>query len=138
MALRKCDKCELNYIMDDQPYCSVCMKEMKGLDHHDDDGDVCPLCGEREVAFGQEYCNECLSDLKKLDSKHVEEEEEDVVEEEEHLDVIEDLPIDEEVETAPPFELENINEELDEEGTFSDDEDAEDELDEEGSEENED
>lgn len=130
MALRKCPKCELNYILDDQSLCTVCIKEMKGINHHDDEGDICPICGEREVAQGQEYCNECLAEMKKLDSKHTEEAEESVVEETEQLDTIEgivDIPlVEEEEEAVPPFELENINEELGvEDEPFFDEEDEE-------------
>jgi len=130
MALRKCPKCELNYILDDQSLCSVCLKEMKGIDHHDDEGDICPICGEREVALGEEYCNECLAEMKKLDSKHTDEVEEGIVEETEHLDSIEgieDIPlVEEEEEAVPPFELEHINEELGaEDEPFFDEEDEE-------------
>jgi hypothetical protein len=128
MALQKCPKCELNYILDDQPYCTVCTKEMKGIDHHDDEGDICPICGERDAAFGEEYCTECLAEMKKLDSKQAVGEE-SIVEEAEQLDVIEnieDLPIDEEAEVVPPFELEHINEELSvEDEPFFDEEDEE-------------
>lgn len=127
MALRKCPKCELNYILDDQTLCSVCIKEMKGIDHHEDEGEICPICGEREVANGEEYCAECLADMKKLDSKHATEEHEEGAEETEQLETIEgieDIPIVDEDESVPPFELENINEELDsEEEPFFDEED---------------
>lgn len=30
MALRKCPRCELNYIKDDEKYCNVYRREMKG------------------------------------------------------------------------------------------------------------
>lgn len=107
------------------------MKELKGIDHHDDDGDICPICGEREIAFGEEYCTECLVEMKKLDSKQPAEEE-DAVEEPETLEVIdeiEDIPIDEEEEVVPPFELEHINEELgaDDEVFFEEEPESEDE-----------
>ena len=131
MALKKCLKCELNYILDEQPYCTVCIKEMKGIDHHDDDGEICPMCAEREIAFGEEYCTECLADLKKLDSKHVNG---DPVEEDEEVDVIEgieDITIDEEVEAVPPFEMEQISEVLIDDEIFPEDEedlDSEEEL----------
>ena len=129
MPLRKCPKCELNYILDDQPYCTVCLKEAKGIDHHDDEGELCPLCGEREIVFGEEYCAECLLDLKKLDSKqHAGEE---VVEEdEEEVDAIADLEeiaLDEEAEAVPAFELEHINEALTEDEAFPEADDALDE-----------
>ncbi len=120
MAFRKCPKCELNYILDDQPYCVVCMQGLKGLNHHDEDGELCPICGEREPAPGEEYCAECLVEMKKLDRKQSpkeeEEDDEPAEEEEENIVAIEeiaDLPIGDEEEAAvPPFELESINEEL--------------------------
>ena len=31
MALRKCPRCELNYIKDDEKYCNVCRREMKAI-----------------------------------------------------------------------------------------------------------
>lgn len=129
MGLRKCPKCELNYILDDLPYCTVCTKELKGIDHHDDEGEICPICGERDVAFGEEYCLECLADMKKLDSKQAVEGEENVIEEAEQLGTIEgieDIPLDEEAEVVPPFELEHINEELGvEDEPYFDEEDEE-------------
>lgn len=131
MPLRKCPKCELNYILDDAPFCTVCLKESKGIDHHDDEGELCPLCGEREIVFGEEYCAECLADLKKLDSKQTEDE--PVEEDEEEVDALNDLdeiPVDEEAEAVPAFELEHINEELAEDEAYPEAEDAleEDEL----------
>lgn len=129
MALRKCPKCELNYILDDQPLCSVCTKELKGIDHHEEDGELCPICGEREVVPGEEYCAECIIEMKKLDSKHAPVEETAAEEEAEPLDTIEsmeDIPMDEEAEAVPPFELESINEELGgEDEPFFDEEDEE-------------
>jgi hypothetical protein len=131
MALRKCPKCELNFILDDLPFCTVCLKELKGIDHHDDEGDLCPVCGEREIAAGEEYCAECLAELKKLDSKHaVEDESEGAIEETEQIDEIDaiedELPLDAEAEAVPPFELEHINEELSiEDEPFFDEEDEE-------------
>ena len=37
MALRKCPRCELNYIKDDEKYCNVCRREMKGGDSEPED-----------------------------------------------------------------------------------------------------
>ena len=40
MALRKCPRCELNYIKDDEKYCNVCRREMKGGDSEPEDSIV--------------------------------------------------------------------------------------------------
>ena len=48
MALRKCPRCELNYIKDDEKYCNVCRREMKGGDSEPEDSIVmCSECGEK-------------------------------------------------------------------------------------------
>ena len=43
MAFRKCPRCELNYITDDEKLCSVCRREVKG--EHDRDT-LSELCSE--------------------------------------------------------------------------------------------
>lgn len=65
MALRKCPKCELNYIKDDQSMCDVCAKALKSAVFMDD-ADICPNCGERTVASGKEFCSVCLAEFKRL------------------------------------------------------------------------
>ena len=63
----KCPRCELNYIdADQQEYCDVCLREMKGIlsdaDEADEDEipmEVCPICGENMMRVGEKMCDEC-------------------------------------------------------------------------------
>ena len=45
MGLRKCPRCELNYIRDDEKYCNVCKREMKGEPDVEDGVVLCIECG---------------------------------------------------------------------------------------------
>ena len=36
MKLVKCPRCDLNYIREDEKYCKVCLREMKGEPTNDD------------------------------------------------------------------------------------------------------
>ena len=75
MALRKCPKCELNYIKGDAEFCDVCLREMKRVaarDHSDDDehaleGEIlmCTECGEAPAVKGSELCLNCLKEHKR-------------------------------------------------------------------------
>ena len=74
MALRKCPKCELNYIKDGAEFCDVCLREMKRIasrDKRDDErGEtdevlICTECGEAPAVAGSELCLECLKEHKR-------------------------------------------------------------------------
>lgn len=71
MALRKCPKCELNYIKGDAPYCDVCMSEMKRTAcskapaEEDAEPLLCSECGEAPAVPGYELCTECLKEQKR-------------------------------------------------------------------------
>jgi hypothetical protein len=71
MALRKCPKCELNYIKDDEQYCNVCLRELKtAVSHHkqeDEDEEIimCTECGEAPAVRGSDLCAECLKEAKR-------------------------------------------------------------------------
>lgn len=71
MALRKCPRCELNYIKGDAPYCNVCMAELKrapGAKKTEDDSSepmMCTECGEAPAIAGYELCAECLKEQKR-------------------------------------------------------------------------
>ena len=58
--LRKCPRCELNYIRDDEKYCNVCRRDMKGEVDTDDLQTICIECGENLAAPGKELCTYCL------------------------------------------------------------------------------
>ena len=70
MALRKCPKCELNYLRDDEEYCYVCAREMKraaarGKQQEEEEILICTECGESPVVRGSELCAECLKEQKR-------------------------------------------------------------------------
>ena len=55
MGYKKCPRCELNYIRDDQQLCDVCSRKRKASD---DDNEVlmCIECGENPAMKGKELC----------------------------------------------------------------------------------
>lgn len=63
----KCPRCELNYILEDEDYCSVCKNEMKHHSETDEDEDLldfddmelCHVCGQNYVKEDQTICDEC-------------------------------------------------------------------------------
>lgn len=67
----KCPRCELNYIdAEQQEYCDVCMKEMRGIktdsdeieeEEEDMSTELCPVCGENMMRPGEKMCDECRS-----------------------------------------------------------------------------
>ena len=61
MKYDKCPRCELNYKPIGDEYCSVCLRQIKGLDKDADDVefDVCPFCEKRRLAYGEELCSQC-------------------------------------------------------------------------------
>ncbi|MEG1524742.1 MAG: hypothetical protein RRZ24_03570 [Clostridia bacterium] len=71
MALKKCPKCELNYIRADEEYCNVCLREMRRVvarDKREDEEEetlICSECGEAPAVRGGELCAECLKEQKR-------------------------------------------------------------------------
>ena len=71
MALRKCPKCELNYIRDGEEYCNVCMREMKRViskakqDEDEEEVLICTECGEALAVHGSDLCADCLREQKR-------------------------------------------------------------------------
>ncbi len=122
MALVKCPRCELNYMKEGEKYCTVCAREMRGVDDSHEHVEICLVCGERPAQPGSELCSQCLREHKRIG-----EEDETFSDEtpEEILDDTEDLD-DMEIELTPPddapeSELEDMERE------FGDDEEDEDE-----------
>lgn len=130
MALRKCPRCELNYIKDDEKYCNVCRREMKGGDSEPEDSIVmCSECGENPAVKGSDLCAICLREARRqeMQSGNVVEpitDPEELVLGSVGLDEIEvPMPSDGEI---PESELSEIDKEL-----SSDDDDLDDEEEEE-------
>lgn len=94
MALRKCPKCELNYIREGEQYCNICMRAMKNgriqvEPTAEEDEALCSECGEAPVVRGYDLCADCLREQKRqadLESAIALEEEEDAFEEPEESD----------------------------------------------------
>lgn len=63
MAIRKCERCDLNYVKEGEKYCKVCKKIMEGKKVSVEKAELCPSCGERLAAKGYELCKVCLADM---------------------------------------------------------------------------
>ena len=62
MGFIKCPRCELNYIREEEQYCSVCKREMKG-EVHDDPFELCSICNENPVMPGKDVCLVCYKEM---------------------------------------------------------------------------
>lgn len=67
MALRKCPRCELNYILDDGSLCTVCREEVHGRKADGDDLALCSLCGEMPAMPGEDLCAGCLREMRAME-----------------------------------------------------------------------
>ncbi len=65
MALKKCPRCELNYIREGEKYCEVCKREMKGESESEETVQICVECGENSVVKGSELCAICLREARR-------------------------------------------------------------------------
>lgn len=63
MAITKCPRCELNYILDDAPYCPVCTREMKGEKAKEAQLEMCSICNENPAMPGKDMCLFCLKEM---------------------------------------------------------------------------
>ncbi len=73
MGFVKCPRCELNYMQDDEQYCSVCKREVKG-EAKDEFFELCSVCGENPVYPGKDLCLFCLKEIGKSNETAVQEE----------------------------------------------------------------
>ena len=127
MGLRKCPRCELNYIKDDEQFCSVCRRSMKGETENEDAVVMCTECGENPAVKGGELCAICLREVRRQESL---EKLADSRKKGEAVDELGDVEMDElEVEVPidndiPEMELKEIDKEL---GEDMDDQGEEDE-----------
>ena len=62
MGFRKCPRCELNYITDNETLCKVCKREIKGDDRLEVI-DLCTVCNERPVMPGKDICLVCYKEM---------------------------------------------------------------------------
>ena len=69
MGFIKCPRCELNYIREEEQYCSVCKREMKG-EAHEDPFEMCSICNENPVMPGKDVCPMCYKEMKQQQGLH--------------------------------------------------------------------
>lgn len=62
MALKKCPRCGLNYIREDQKLCDVCSRKRRPGDDDDAEEILCIECGEHPVIKGKELCSYCYKE----------------------------------------------------------------------------
>ena len=68
MALRKCPKCELNYLKPGETICHVCaaaMKRRTPVAVEEAEVVMCSNCGEAPAVKGHDLCEECLREQKR-------------------------------------------------------------------------
>lgn len=128
MKLRKCPRCELNYIMNDtDEYCKVCLREMKG-EESKEEIELCTVCNEAPAIPGKDMCLFCLKELgqRKGEQDDVVQEDDleaEVVEDDEILpEIEEEIPEDAYEEISNDLSLEEMEEEEDKESDEDQDE----------------
>lgn len=62
MNLVKCPRCDLNYILDTEKLCKVCLREMKGS-HVEDEMEMCSVCNAAPALPGRDVCLSCLKEM---------------------------------------------------------------------------
>ena len=62
MNLVKCPRCDLNYILDTEKLCKVCLREMKGS-HAEDEMELCSVCNAAPALPGHDVCLSCLKEM---------------------------------------------------------------------------
>lgn len=68
LAIRKCPRCDLNYILDDAPFCPVCIRDMKGDQPRATVIEPCSLCNENPALPGKDLCLFCLKEMQLAES----------------------------------------------------------------------
>ncbi len=60
--MKKCPRCELNYIADDEKLCKICIREIKG-GQKQDDIEMCSICNAAPALPGNDICLGCYKEL---------------------------------------------------------------------------
>ena len=109
MALVKCPRCELNYILDGDSLCTVCRRDVRGeVTEVDDLPELCSECGELPAVAGGDLCLLCLKDMNRRSGPSVATED--------TIDVVEDTTLEiESVSTMDEIEI-DIADDIEEEG----------------------
>lgn len=69
MGLKKCPRCELNYIKDDEKLCNVCKRSAKLSDESEEET-LCIECGEHPALKGKELCAECYRESLRIQNQN--------------------------------------------------------------------
>jgi len=77
MKLRKCPRCDLNYITEHEKICKVCLREMKGESSREE-VELCSICNESPALPGKDICLFCMKEMHG-DGKNEDKETEDAV-----------------------------------------------------------
>ena len=123
MALVKCPRCDLNYILDGGTLCTVCRKEVKGEHDAVDTPEMCSECGEHPAVAGSDLCMFCLKEMNRRSSTGSDD---SIVPESANIEI-------DSVSTMDEIELDIVDDDMasqfDAEGEFKDDEEEEEEED---------
>lgn len=131
MALVKCPRCELNYILDGGDLCTVCRKEVHGGSDQDDIAELCSECGENPAVPGGELCLSCLKEMARRLSPTATED--DLIPEEASLEIdsvstMDEIAIDIDDEEMPADAFAGDDEEEEKEDEDEEEEEAGDEF----------
>lgn len=126
MGFRKCPRCELNYITDNETLCKVCKREIRGDDRLEVI-DLCTVCNERPVMPGKDICLVCYKEMEE-NGELANEDENEPVDDETEIDSLDEADeLLDDTDDIPAGELEEIENDLslDEMGEEEDREDEE-------------
>ena len=67
---KKCPRCDLNYILEEEEYCKICQEELRGISHNtedldeeiEEDGILCPRCHVNYLNDGETICEACAAE----------------------------------------------------------------------------
>lgn len=128
MALEKCPRCELNYILDGDSLCTVCKREVRGETAEPDDlPELCSECGEMPAVPGSELCLSCLKEMTRRVASATTDDTIDVIVTEDPVLEIDSVSAMDEIELdlGTDIETEAFEDEVDE---FDDEEESDEEL----------
>ncbi len=136
MGYKKCPKCELNWIRDDQKLCDICSRKYKSFDEEEQQEVVmCSECGEHPAMKGKDLCAACYKESLRQESYQKQPKPPVVTSigmEEPDLDDVEvpidnsEIPEDELTEVEHDFDSDDGDEELDSDPEGGDDDENED------------
>lgn len=75
MKYKRCPRCEMNYILEDQQLCKVCLDELNGrksiFDEEDSEKLICPFCEKNVMGIDDFMCSECRAKRAKKNNDNV-------------------------------------------------------------------